>query len=64
MITNALGEKVYNQIEIITEENECAGCHKRFNQNLLITPFGIICGRFCDECINKYEAAENSKNKC
>lgn len=45
------------------EMNICSKCGKEYNQPAIITQFGTILSRFCPECVSKYEAAENSKNK-
>lgn len=60
MITKT-AERTITNVQVIYEENICAGCGKKYNQPLVTTPFGIICGRFCDECIDKYDAEQNKK---
>ena len=45
------------------EKNTCSKCGKEYQQPALITSFGAILSRCCPECVSKYEAAENSKNK-
>lgn len=45
------------------EMNNCSKCGKEYNQPAIITSFGAILSRCCPDCVSKYEAAENSKNK-
>lgn len=47
-------------IKIHYAKNTCAGCGKEFEQPALVTPFGIILKRFCDECVNKEERKEKA----
>ena len=54
-------ENTITNIQILTEKAICAGCGKEYEQPLLTTPFGIICARFCEECVDKAEAKENKK---
>jgi DNA replication protein DnaC/putative replication protein len=54
-------ERIITDVRVIWEKNTCVGCGKEYNQALITTPFGIILGRFCDECIDKYDAQENKK---
>ena len=54
-------ERTITDVRTIWEKNTCVGCGKEYNQALITTPFGIILGRFCDECIDKYDAQENKK---
>ena len=45
------------------EKNTCCKCGAEFNQPAIISQFGIIIGRYCNKCLEKEEAAENSKLK-
>ena len=45
------------------ETNTCAKCGKEYQQPAIVTSFGVLVARCCPECVSKYEAAENSKNK-
>lgn len=45
------------------EMNTCSKCGKEYNQPAIISSFGVIISRCCPECVSKFEAAENSKNK-
>ena len=56
-------KKIYTKIETIIEPNECAGCHKIYNQAILVTSLGLICQRYCDECIKKEEIKDKAIEK-
>ena len=45
------------------EKNICCKCGAEFNQAAIISQFGVILNRYCDACLDKLEAAENSKLK-
>ena len=60
---NLTQEEKDARIPIRIEKNICAKCGKEYGQPALITNFGIIIAKYCPECVNKYEAAENSKAK-
>lgn len=54
-------ENTITSVKVIYEESECAGCGKKYQQPLITTPFCIICGRFCDECIDKFDKQQDKK---
>jgi DNA replication protein DnaC/putative replication protein len=45
------------------EKNICAKCGAKYEQPALVTQFKIIVARCCPACVDKYDAAENSKIK-
>ena len=59
--------KVFTEPTIDIAKNTCAGCGKEFEQPALVSSFGIILGRFCDECIDKEDrkqkAIENKRKE-
>jgi DNA replication protein DnaC len=52
-----------NDIRIETQKNTCCQCGKEFEQPLLISQFGIIIGKYCDECYDKAERKEKAIQK-
>ena len=54
-------ENTITDVRVLYETSKCAGCGADYQQPLITTPFGIICGRFCNACIDKYDAEENKK---
>lgn len=50
-------------IKIECANNVCAGCGKEFNQAALLSQFGVIVQKFCDDCISKEERKEKAIRK-
>ena len=49
--------------EIIFKDNQCAGCGKTFSQPAMVSQFGVLLGRYCDECLDKQDRKENAIKK-
>jgi DNA replication protein DnaC len=47
-------------IKIHYAKNTCAGCGKEFEQPALVTHFGVILQRFCDDCIDKEDRKQKA----
>jgi DNA replication protein DnaC/putative replication protein len=56
-------EQIQKLFPIRIEKNICSKCGAEYEQPALVTQFGVIIARCCPECVDKYEAAENSKMK-
>jgi DNA replication protein DnaC/putative replication protein len=56
-------EELDRLFPIRIEKNTCAKCGAEYDQPALVTQFGVIVARCCPTCVDKYDAAENSKIK-
>lgn len=56
-------EELDRLFPIRIEKNTCAKCGAEYDQPALVTQFGVIVSRCCPACVDKYDAAENSKIK-
>lgn len=56
-------EEIKQTFPIRFEKNICSKCGKEYEQPALVSQFGVIIARCCPECVNKYDAMENSKAK-
>lgn len=54
---------IASDLKIDIKKNVCAGCGKEYDQPALVSQFGIVIARYCDDCINKAERKEKAIQK-